>query len=325
MTEQQDAKIYIDGHAGTTGLRIREWLAGGDGIEVLTLPEASRKDDAGRRAMIETADIAVLCLPDEAARQAAEWAAPAGTRLLDTSTAHRIHEDWIYGIPELCPGQRERIRDARRVANSGCYALAFILLVRPLIEAGLISSRAPLSIHALSGYSGGGRQLIEKWQDPAGPLVGQVFEAPYALDRVHKHIPEMMEYTGIAQPPQFIPAVGPFACGMRVQVPLHAGLLEGEGPDRAERVYKALESRYSGEPFVRVQPIPEPGSIDEQRFDPRRCNDTNSIELSALPHPSGHVLLVAILDNLGKGACGTAIQSLNLMLGREETTSLPSA
>ena len=317
------ASIYIDGHAGTTGLRIREWLSGGDGIELITLPDAARKDEGARKAMIEQADIAVLCLPDEAARQAAEWASASGTRLIDTSTAHRIHDDWVYGIPELCPEQRDRIREARFVANSGCYALSFILLVRPLVDAGLVSGRAPLSILALSGYSGGGRQLIEKWE--AGPLVGQVFEAPYALDKVHKHIPEMMEYTGIALAPQFVPAVGPFACGMRVQVPLHAGLLEGEGPDLCEQVYKTLEQRYAGEPFVHVRPVPEVGSLDEQSLDPRACNDTNRIELVALPHPSGHVLLVAILDNLGKGACGTAIQSLNLMLGRDETTSLPGA
>ena len=174
-------KIYVDGHVGTTGLRIRDWLAGRADLDLLRLPEASRKDPAARRAQVEEADVAVLCLPDDAARDAAAWAATAGTRVVDASTAHRVAEGWVYGLPELEPERRARIRGATRVSNPGCYPSGFLLLVRPLVDAGLLASGAPLSIHALSGYSGGGRALIERWEDPGRGLESLPFEAPYAL------------------------------------------------------------------------------------------------------------------------------------------------
>jgi len=315
-------KVYIDGHVGTTGLRIREWMAGRDDVELLTLPEDRRKDDAARREHVRAADVAVLCLPDDAAREAAGWVADVPTRLVDASTAHRVAEGWVYGLPELTPTQRDAIRGAKRVSNPGCYPSAFILLVRPLLDAGVLSPDAPLTCHALSGYSGGGRQLIEKWEDPAGGLLSLSYEAPYALDRVHKHVPEMVAYTGLRHEPYFEPAVGPFRCGMRVQVPLHAGVLSGGAS--GDRVWEVLHERYRGEPFVRVLPIPAPGSVHDRSFDPQACNDTNRIELSVVPHPSGHVLLLACLDNLGKGASGVAIQCLNLLLGLPETTGLPA-
>ncbi len=314
-------KVYIDGHVGTTGLRIRDWLAGRDDVELLTLPEERRKDAAARRDRIWAAAVAVLCLPDDAARAAAEWATDAKTRIIDASTAHRVAAGWVYGLPELAPAQRDAIRQAKFVANPGCYASAFILLVRPLIDAGLLSPVAPLTCHALSGYSGGGRAMIEKWEAPAGGLRSLVYEAPYAFDRVHKHIPEMIQYTGLQREPQFLPAVGPFRCGMRVQIPLHADLLLPGSNGKA--VWGALHARYRNEPFVRVIPMSDPLDADERSFDAQACNDTNCIELRVLPHPSGHVLLMATLDNLGKGAAGVAIQSLNLMLGVVETTGLP--
>jgi N-acetyl-gamma-glutamyl-phosphate reductase len=318
------ARVYIDGHVGTTGLRIRQWLAGRTDVELLTLPEERRKDAAARRARLADADVAVLCLPDDAAREAAAWAGESGTRLIDASTAHRVADGWVYGLPELDAGRRDAIRAAERVSNPGCYASAFALLVRPLVDAGLLAPGAPLTIHALSGYTGGGRPLIERWEDAARGLGSLPYEAPYALDRVHKHIPEMVHHAGLAHAPQFVPAVGPFPCGMRVQVPLHATLLPGRGTGGAGKaVWEALHERYRGEPFVRVRPVAEPLAADEARFDPRACNDTNRMELHVLPHPSGHVLLIAILDNLGKGASGVAIQSLNLMLGLEETAGLP--
>lgn len=311
-------QVYIDGHVGTTGLRIREWMAGRRDLDVLTLPEAQRKDDAARRALVAQADVAILCLPDEAAEQAATWAADAGTRVIDTSTAHRVANGWVYGLPELQPGQRDALRHADRVANPGCYPSAFLLLVRPMIDAGALAPDAPLSIHALSGYSGGGRALIEKWENPALGLNSLPHEAPYALDRVHKHVPEMTVHARLEAAPQFIPAVGPFRCGMRVQVPLHAGLLRGHD---GGTIRNLLTERYAGEPFVTV--TPEAVSIDEHGLDPRACNDTNRSTLHIVSNPAGHVLLVAILDNLGKGACGAAIQNLNLMLGLPETTGLP--
>ena len=312
-------KVYIDGHVGTTGLRIRDWMAGRDDVELLTLPEELRKDTGARRELLCTSDLAVLCLPDDAAREAASWVEGSRTRLIDTSTAHRVAEGWTFGLPELAPGQRDAIRAAARVANPGCYSSAFVLLLRPLVDAGLLSASTPLTIHALSGYSGGGRTMIEKWEDPAGGLLSHVYEAPYALERVHKHLPEMIRYARLEREPYFVPAVGPFRCGMRVEVPLHTDLLRGAN---AKRVWEALEARYAREPFVRVRPFPAPLATDERSFDPQACNDTNRIDLHVLPHPSGHVLLMAILDNLGKGASGVAIQNLNLMLGFEETTGL---
>lgn len=313
-------RVYIDGHVGTTGLRIREWMAPRTDIELLTLPDEVRKDAGARRDRILAADLAVLCLPDEAAREAARWTAGGTTRIIDASTAHRVAADWVFGLPELAPAQRDAIRHAQFVTNPGCYSSAFILLLRPLIDAGVLARTAPITCHALSGYSGGGRPMIEKWEDPAGGRRALVYEAPYALDRMHKHVPEMVQYSGLQHEPYFEPAVGPFRCGMRVQIPLHVDLLQAGSNGR--RVWDVLHERYRGEPFVRVMPF-APSDIHERSFDPQACNDTNRIELHVLPHPSGHVLLMAILDNLGKGASGVAIQSLNLMLGFAEMTGLP--
>jgi N-acetyl-gamma-glutamyl-phosphate reductase len=314
------AAVYIDGHVGTTGLRIREWLAPRRDLVVRTLDEAERKDPRARREALSAADVAVLCLPDEASREAAAWAEEAGTAVVDASTAHRVAEGWVYGLPELAPGQRQAIARARRVTNPGCYAQGFVLLVRPLVDADLLGRDVPLGIHALSGYTGGGRTLIERWEDPARGLLSLPYEAPYALERVHKHIPEMRAYSRLVHEPQFVPAVGPFPCGMRVEVPIHAAWLAGVP---ARSLWEALAARYAGEPFVRVAPFVESPTTDEHSLDPRACNDTNRIDLHVLAHPSGHVLLVAVLDNLGKGACGNAIQSINLLLGLPETTGLP--
>jgi N-acetyl-gamma-glutamyl-phosphate reductase len=314
-------RVFVDGHVGTTGLRIRDWLADRQDLVLVTLPESERKNEAARRDGVQDADAAVLCLPDAAARESASWAASAGTRVVDASTAHRVAEGWVYGLAEVAPGQREQIASAARVSNPGCYPSGFVLLVRPLIDAGLLDPGAPLMVHALSGYSGGGRQMIERWQDPEGPLVALPFEAPYALDRIHKHAPEMARYARIDEAPQFVPAVGPFACGMRIQVPLPAAMRPPESSAKA--IHEALSERYLGEPFVRVQPLSDQAPEGEHGFDPRVCNDTNRMELHVQPHPSGHVLLVAILDNLGKGASGAAIQCLNLMFGLDETAGLP--
>jgi N-acetyl-gamma-glutamyl-phosphate reductase len=315
------SKVYIDGHAGTTGLRIRDWLAGRSDLELLTLPDTHRKDPAARRAQVEASDVTVLCLPDDAAREAAQWGDASGTKLLDASTAHRVSEGWVYGLPELAREQRRAIANATKVTNPGCYPTGFVLLVRPLIDAGIVPPSTPLSIHALSGYSGGGRRLIEKWEDAGNDLLTLPYEAPYALDCVHKHVPEMLLYSGLEHAPQFVPAVGPFRTGMRVQVPLHIESLAAGAS--AKTIWEALADRYAAEPFVRIVPIAEPLDAHEHSFDPRACNDTNRIALQVIPHPSGHVLLLAILDNLGKGAAGGAIQNLNLMLGCDEGTGLP--
>jgi N-acetyl-gamma-glutamyl-phosphate reductase len=313
-------RVFIDGHMGTTGLRIRDWLAGREDLELFELPEARRKDAAARREALASADLAVLCLPDDAAREAVALAEGTRARILDASTAHRVAPGWVFGLPELAPEQRSLIARAERVSNPGCWASAAILLLRPLLDAGFVARDAPIALHGLSGYSGGGREMIAKWENPAGGLLTHVYEAPYSLDRVHKHLPEMTRWAGLEHEPVFAPAVGPFRCGMRLQLPLHASLLARGVSGKS--LWEALETRYRGEPFVRVLPIAEPLEANERTFDPRACNDTNRIELRVLPHPSGHVLLMAVLDNLGKGAAGLAIQNLNAMLGLPETRGL---
>jgi N-acetyl-gamma-glutamyl-phosphate reductase len=314
-------KIYIDGQAGTTALRIRDWIAGRSDLEVITLPEALRKEPAARKSALQDASIVLLCLPDDAAREAAAWLADSPVRILDASTAHRVAEGWVYGLPELLAGQREQIAKAKRVANPGCYSSAVILLTRPLIDAGLIAPDAALSIHALSGYSGGGRSMIERWEDPKKKLIHLPHEAPYSIGKLHKHVPEIMRHGGLTTEPQFLPNVGPFRCGMRVQIMLPAQSLTKAASPPA--MWDALAARYEKEKFVALEPITDASDSDELSFDPQEFNDTNRISLRVLPHVSGHVILMARLDNLGKGAAGVAIQNLNLMLGVDEATGLP--
>jgi len=340
-------RIFIDGHVGTTGLRIREWLAPRRDLDLVVLDEAERKSDAARQKAIAEADVSVLCLPDAAAEEAAEWARQSGSRLVDASTAHRVAPGWVYGFPELAPGQRAAIRDAQLVSNPGCYPTPFLALVRPLVDAGVLRPDAPISVHGLSGYTGGGKSLIERWEAKDQGRIGLHYEAPYALERVHKHVPEMHRYSGLSDAPQFVPAVGPFACGMRVEVPIHRAMLaerpasmptpaagsasapanasSGRGTGRAsgEAIWQILADRYRGERFVEVAPFTGVQPIDDFALDPCATNDTNRMRLHVLPNPAGHVLLVGILDNLGKGACGAAIQSLNLMLGLDEGAGLP--
>ncbi|MFI5307539.1 MAG: N-acetyl-gamma-glutamyl-phosphate reductase [Polyangiales bacterium] len=307
-------QVFVDGQAGTTGLRIHELLGGRDDLELLEIAPERRKDPAARAALLNRAAVSILCLPDDAAREALGLLQSPEARVIDASTAHRVADGWIYGLPELAPGQRAAIASAKRVSNPGCYPSSVLLLVRPLVDAGLLAADAPLVIHALSGYSGGGSSLIARWEDPANRLLALAYEAPYALERRHKHVPEMVRHGRLAHEPCFVPAVGPFRCGMRVQVPLHASML-GRGAN-AEVLFEALRARYAGERFVSVALTRE--ALSERSLDPTACNDSNRVQLHVLPHPSGHVLLVAILDNLGKGAAGAAVQSLNLMLGLPE-------
>ena len=313
-------RVFVDGNVGTVGLRIHQYLAPRRDLVLVELPESQRKDLAARTQAIQSADLAVLCLPDPAAREAAALAFEHGVRVLDASTAHRIAPGWTFGLPELAPGQRAEIARAKAVANTGCWSAAVILLVRPLIDAGLVSSDTPLHVHGLSGYSGGGKDMIAKWEDPRRGLLTHVYEAPYAFDKVHKHVPEMKRWGGLEHDPAFVPAVGPFRCGMRIEIPLHGDLVPGIAGGKS--IWEALEARYRGERFVKVLPMREPLDADESTFDPRACNDTNRIELRVLPHPSGHVVLMAVLDNLGKGAGGVAVQNLNLMLGLPEASGL---
>lgn len=312
------ASVFIDGQAGRTGLRIRDLLRVRRDLDVLEIDDQQRKDPAARQALFERADVALLCLPDDAAREAVALCADLDTRIVDASTAHRVADGWVYGLPELVAEQRERIAAARLVSNPGCWPTGVLLLLRPLVDAGLIAPDAPIAVHGLCGYTGGGKSMIERWQDPE--LVHLPYEVPYALHRVHKHVPEMTHYSGLASAPQLRPSVAAFDCGMRIEIPLHAALLAG--PSAAERIQEALEARYTREPFISVLPPSASQSPDEQCLDPRRCNDSNRVELRAIAHPSGHVLLMAVLDNLGKGAAGAAVQNLNLMLGLPEGEGL---
>jgi N-acetyl-gamma-glutamyl-phosphate reductase len=311
--------IFIDGDAGTTGLRIGTWLEGRDDLVRLAIEPERRKDPDARRELLNRADLVVFCLPDEAAREAAGWIENPATRVLDASTAHRVADGWVFGLPELDPGQRARIGAARRVSNPGCWSSASVLALRPLVDAGLVAPEAPLAVRGVSGYSGGGRGMIERWEAPERGLLGLRHDAPYALDRAHKHLPEMLRYTGLRHAPQFVPAVGPFRCGMRVEIPLHAATLAGAD---AKRVQETLAARYAREPFVKVAPLVEALDGDERGFDPCACNDTNRLEIAVFAHPAGHVWLMVRLDNLGKGAAGVAIQNLNLMLGLPESRGL---
>lgn len=319
MLRAMNARIYIDGQAGTTGLEIRQRLASRPDLTLLEIEESRRKDPALRAELLRSADVAVLCLPDAASKEAVELAAGSSVRLLDASTAHRVAAGWVYGLPELDSEQRSRIRHAARVSNPGCYPTGVVLLLNPLVQQGLLPPEAPIAVHALSGYSGGGRQLIERWEDASTGLAALRYEAPYALGREHKHLAEMARYAGLAHPPHFVPAVGPFRSGMRIEISLHRSVFRGGVG--SQQVHEALSARYRSEPFVRVRKVTDE-ETNELTYDPCRYNGTNEIELSVVDNAVGHVLLVAVLDNLGKGAAGAAIQNLNLMLGADEASGL---
>lgn len=302
-------KVFIDGEAGTTGLQIRERLLRRDDIALVEIDPAARKDTAARVAAFGEADVAILCLPDAAVREIVPQVRPLGTRLIDASTAHRSDPDWVFGFAELNPGQRARIAGAQCVSNPGCYSTGAIALIAPLVAAGLVAPDRPLSINAISGYTGGGKSLIAEFE--AG-TAGQHFV--YGLDQQHKHVPEIMKHGGLTARPIFSPSVGAYAQGMIVQLPVPVAAGHG-----IAAVIEVLTAHYAGSAFVSVVPSASYGG----RIDPERLNGTNRMELSVHGHaPSGCAVLTAVLDNLGKGASGAAVQNLNLMLGLDEGTGL---
>ena len=321
--------VFIDGEAGTTGLQIRQRLERRSDLEIVSIDPAKRKDPAARAELLNGVDAVVLCLPDEAAKEAVGLIQSPTVRVVDASTAYRTAPGWTYGFAEMAPGQRDAIRGSRRVSNPGCYPTGFIGLVRPLVAAGLVPATFPLTVNAISGYSGGGRGLIEEFEAPAPAGTNDAFR-PYGLHMSHKHLPEMQAHAGLAHPPLFAPAVGRYAQGMIVDVPLQLWALPGK-PTPAD-LHTALLAAYAGERFVEVASGAECAELQKSRagaagyvaaLDPEALNGGNRMKLYVFGDAQGtQARLIAVLDNLGKGASGAAVQNLNLMLGLEEGAGL---
>ena len=302
-----DLNIFIDGDQGTTGLDLQNRLRGSE-FRIRTLPAHLRKDVAARRDALNASDIAILCLPDAAARDAVAMVENPAVRLIDASSAHRTCPGWVYGLPELDAGQAARIAAARRVTNPGCYPTAAVALLRPLTDAGLLPADYPLTIHAVSGYSGQGRAGAEAHEAGAGAHALKV----YGLALEHKHVPEIETYAGLAARPIFVPAYGSYRQGIVLTIGLHARLLAADAS--GERIHACLAERYRGTPQVRVLPMSSGAESTER--DPQVCNGTNDMALAVACNPrTGQVVLSAVLDNLGKGAAGAAVQNLRLMAG----------
>jgi len=313
------ATVFIDGEAGTTGLQIHERLAARRDIALVSIDPGRRKDAAARRTLLNGADLVILCLPDDAAREAVGLIESNAVRVIDASTAHRTEPGWTYGFPEMAKGQRAAISASRRVANPGCYPTGFIALVRPLVEAGLVPRDWPVTVNAVSGYSGGGKSMIAEFEDKGAANYTTVPYRIYALTLAHKHVPEMHRHAGLAHRPLFAPSVGRYAQGMIVEVPLQLQALPAK--PRVEDLHAALAAAYAGEPFVEVASLAEASALST--LDPERLNGTNRMRLYVFgATDGGQARLVALLDNLGKGAAGAAVQNLNLMLGLPETAGL---
>lgn len=313
-------RIFIDGQAGTTGLQIHKRLSDRSDIDLLEISPEDRKDVQAKQSIIESADVVLLCLPDDAARETVRLDKAGSTRFIDASTAHRVHPDWTYGLPEMTPGQREAIASAQLVSNPGCYPTGFIIALKPLIDAEVFRAESLVSINAISGYSGGGRQLIEKYEahgakDPASPWPIR----PYALNLKHKHVAEMKMFTGLDTAPVFLPAVGHFRQGMIISVPIFRTQLKSRLEPRD--LQKILAQRYATEPCINVLDANSEAILEEGFLDPQAANGTNRIDLGVYGHRD-QMVLIARLDNLGKGAAGAAVQNLNLMLRLPELEGL---
>ncbi len=308
--------VFVDGQEGTTGLRIHEYLAARRDVEVLRIAPDKRKDAAERARLLNAADVAFLCLPDAASREAAAMITNPNTCLIDASTAHRTVPGWAYGLPELAPGQRDAIRASKRIANPGCHASAFILLLRPLVDAGLVPASLVVAATSITGYSGGGKKMIEQYQAiPLEPALTS--PRPYGLGLAHKHLPEMATHTGLAAPPIFQPIVGNFYKGLSVSVPLSLKTLG----ITAEALQAAYGAHYAGERFIRVMPLRDAATLEAGFFDVQGCNDTNRVDLFVFASDT-QAIVMARLDNLGKGASGAAVQAMNVHVGVDESLGL---
>jgi N-acetyl-gamma-glutamyl-phosphate reductase len=322
-------KVFIDGEAGTTGLQIRQRLEGRSDLQLVSIDPARRREPAARAEILNSVDAVILCLPDEAAREAVSLIVSEKVKVIDASSAHRTAPGWAYGFPELVDGQRSLLRASGRISNPGCYPTGFVALLAPLLREGLVPADHPVSVHAISGYSGGGKALIEEFSHRPPESSSDAFRT-YGLRFGHKHLPEMVRYSGLSHPPVFSPSVGRFAQGMLVEIPLQLWALPGT--TTASRLREALTEAYRGERFVTV--ADDAATSDLQRLrsgaagyvealDPEALNGTNRLRLYVFGDDEARqARLVAILDNLGKGASGAAVQNLNLVLGLEEGAGL---
>lgn len=309
-------KVFVDGQAGTTGLRLHDYLSVRDDVTLLQIDEAQRKNADERRRLLNAADVAFLCLPDAASCEAAAMTSME-TCLIDASTAFRTHDDWAYGLPELSDGQRDRLKTTQRIAVPGCHASAFVLLTRPLRNAGLLPDDYPLSATSLTGYSGGGKQMIADYEtSPRDPRFDS--PRPYALGLNHKHLPEMCHHARLAHFPNFLPVVGPFLQGLTLSIPLELRAMPGV---TRQALHTALASHYAKEAFVHVMPLNDEHVLDAGSLDVQACNGTNRVDLFVLGNDE-RVVLMARLDNLGKGAAGAAIQCMNVHFGLPEDKGL---
>lgn len=322
------ASVFIDGEAGTTGLQIFDRLKDRADLDLIRLDDSRRKDESARRDALNAADVAILCLPDAAAREAVALIDSPTTRVIDASTAHRTDAAWVYGFQEYADDQRQRMSGSTRIANPGCYAVTSIALLHPLSAAGLVPADWPISINAVSGYSGGGKSMIAAFEGAEGAEATDVTVYSYALELKHKHLPEIVRWGGIGHAPIFQPHVGRYRQGMLVQIPLPLWAMPGR--PTVERIHAALAAHYEGERFVEVAPIGQPAAAaashppnGRDALDPECLNGTNRLRLHVLTNPDRDMAVIAgVLDNLGKGASGQAVQTLNLLIGADETAGL---
>ncbi len=312
-------RVFIDGQAGTTGLEIKERLTSRTDIELVEIEEASRKDPVRKKEILNSVDLTILCLPDGPAKETVSLIDSETTRVIDASTAHRVDPNWDYGFPELHKAYREQIATSKRVSNPGCHATGFIAGIYPLVQSGAVAKDYPFSATSITGFSGGGKGLIEKYQTVSGAEKSKFASRPYGLNLTHKHLPEMSTVCGLTHKPQFYPIVGDFDRGMLVQMPLFPHLFEKKM--NAVDVRELLAEHYAGQQFIDVKPFDLEEAVEEGFLSPVACNNTNLLELFVFGHDE-QITIVSRLDNLGKGASGAAVQNMNIMLGLDEATGL---